>query len=604
MANQPGTSMMRDLRPPDLEMQVRTQSEHGRTRLVYTLNSPSGAVEFAHYTVEGPVFHGSPDKFHSHLRDKIDKLGDRLDVDGSCLLQDGVDRKLENFGRTLWRELFPPELRAAYLKIRQCPGLSWMIVSEEPWIPWELIKPYDASVAGEVLDDDFLAVRFKLTRWLAGKNTPAREIALRSFAALRTAELPAAKSEKRLLEDLKESSPGLAGEAPAFDSTGELLRYLETHDTQLLHFTGHGTHEASQPQESGIPLPDGSVFRPGDLEGPVIGRVRRNQPLIFLNTCWAGQQGWSLTGLGGWAPCWVGVCGCGAFVAPMWPVRDQVALSFARSFYEALAGGASLGEAAWKARNQIYQERSGDPSVLAYVVYGHPHTRVKFGMDSSAEETLSDAGTPRGRRIQWRPHRRRWRPRWLGAASALIVAGLLHLSAAPVFDRLFTMNVTPLPRSLSEIQEQARPKPSSDPPRKTEPTRSSSKTTEVKAGGLRFVVSGGPSNVTYALKQALNRAGRRAVEEELPEGISGWTIKLRLDPPTTTAHADGSSPLVLCRLTAEASAEGPGSAIDLGPMEAVNSQPDGSRACEAATERLADTVVFRFVRELGTKGEQ
>lgn len=599
-ADSAGTSMTRDVRPPDLEMQVRTQSEHGRTRLVYTLNSPTRAVEFSHYVIEGPLFHGSPDEFHSHLRNKIDKLGDRLDVDGSYLLRDGVDRKLENFGRTLWRELIPSELRAAYLKIRQRPGLSWMIVSDEPWIPWELIKPYDSSVAGEVLDDDFLAVQFKLTRWLAGKNTPALEITIRSFAALRTADLPAAKAEKRLLEDLKGSSPGLAGEAPPFDSTGELLSFLETRNDQLLHFTGHGTHEASQPHESGIPLPDGSVFRPGDLEGPVVKRIHQNQPLVFLNTCWAGQQGWSLTGLGGWAPRWVGVCGCGAFVAPMWPVRDQVALSFARVFYGALAGGAPLGEAAWKARNQIYRERSGDPSVLAYSVYGHPHARVTFGVDSSAGENLPVPEEPRAREFQWPARRRRWRPRWIGAAAALIFAAIVHLSADPVLDRLFTMAVTPLPTPLIE----KRPTPASEPSRKAEPARSSRTTTEVKAGGLRFVVSGGSSNLTYALKKALSRVGRRALEEELPAGISGWTLKLRLGPPVTTAHADGSSPLMLCRLTAEASAEGPGSSLDLGPMEAVNSQPDGSRACEAATESLAETVVFRFVRELGTKGEQ
>ncbi len=577
-------------------MRVRTQSEHGRTWLKYTLHSPTGAVDFSHHSVAGPAFHGSPDEFHRYLLSKIEQLGDRLDFDGSYLLNEGVDRKLVSFGRALWRELIPPEICSAYREIRRSVR-SWMIISDEPWIPWELIKPYDASRPEEILDDDFLALQFELTRWLAGRSTPAREIAVRSFAALETADLPQVKEERILLEDLKRSSPGLSGEAPACDSAGEVLGYLETCDVQLLHFMGHGTLAASRADEAGIPLPDGSALRPLDLEGPVATRLLRNQPLVFLNTCWAAQQGWSLTRLGGWASRWVGVCGCSAFVAPMWPVRTQIALSFARAFYEALAGGAPLGEAAWRARNQIFQERSGDPSVLAYVVYGHPYTRVTFGSDSAADE-IPPEGEKKRRPIQW-TRRRRGRPRWIGVAATLIVAGILNLSATPILDRFFTMDVTPLPRSLPLIERQAKPEPASEPPRKTEPARSSSKTTEVKAGGLRFVVSG-PSNLTYALKKALGNAARPLVAD----GISGWTFKVKLDPPSTTSHKEGDAVLVACTLIAEASAEGPGGAIDLGPMNTVNSQSVGSQACEAATERLAEIVVSRFIHELGTKGEQ
>jgi hypothetical protein len=587
----------RDVRPPDLEMQVRTQSEHGRTRLLYTLHSPTGAVEFSHHVVAGPVFQGSPEKFRRHLLQKIEKLGDSLDFDGSFLLAQGVDRKLVNFGRALWRELIPLELRSAYREIRQSVH-SWMIVSDEPWIPWELIKPYDDSRPDDILDDAFLALQFEMTRWLAGETTPAREIAVRSLAALRTADLPQAKAEKRLLEDLVEASPGVTCEAPAFDSAGELLSYLKTSSVELLHFMGHGTHAVSQADESGIPLPDGSAFRPGDLEGPVATQIRRNHPLVFLNTCWAGQQGWSLTHLGGWAFRFIHICGCSAFMAPMWPVRDQIALSFARAFYDAIAGGAPLGKAALEARRHIYQERPGDPSVLAYAVYGHPNAQVTFGDASSAEEILPFAGARKGRSIQWTPRRRRWRPWWSWAAAACLLAGILHLSATAALDRLFPMDVSPLPLTL--LGQRPKPKPKSDTSQAPKSTRpSETKTTEVKVGGLRFAISGGPSNVSYALKQALSRAAKNLPEE----GISGWTIKLKLNPPRMTPHDTGGFPLVACELTAEASAVGPGPSIDLGPVDNINSQTVGSQACVAATERLAETVVSRFVQALGTKGE-
>ncbi len=583
------------VRAPDLEMQVRTKSEHGKTWLKYTLDSPTGAVGFSRYTVAGPVFYGNPDEFHRYFSSKIEQLGDSLDFDGSPLLAEGVDRKLVNLGRVLWRELIPSEIRTAYRDFRQTVH-SWLIISDEPWIPWELIKPYDDSRPEEILDDDFLGLKFELTRWLAGKSTPARELTVHCFAALEVAELPHAREERILLEDLARSSPGLAGQAPPCESADDLLSYLETSEAQLLHFMGHGTQVALRADEAGLPLPDGSSLRPLDLEGPVATQILRNHPLVFQNTCWAGQQGWSLTRLGGWASRWIGICGCSAFVAPMWPVRDQIALSFARAFYGALASGDPLGKAAWKARHQIYQERSGDPSVLAYAVYGHPHMGVRFGVDSSAEEILSIAETPRGRPIQWTRRRSwRWRPWWTWEAAAVILAGLLHLSAEPILDRFFTMDVSPQPISLMAM----RPKPPVKAPQESEPTRSTRAATEVKVGGLRFVVSGGSSQVNSALRTALSSAAKALSAEK----TSGWTVTLRLDPPTITSFEEFGTSMVSCRLTGEISAAGPGAPIDLGSMSKIISQTNEYSACNAASKALAKAVVSELIPNLGTEGE-
>lgn len=597
---QPGTSMTRDVQPPDLVMQVKIDSQPGRTRLVYILDSPAGTAKFFNLTVAGPYLQGSPEEFHRNLLKKFEQLGDSLDVDDSPLLEDGVDRRLVNFGRALWRELIPSELCIAYRDFRQSVH-SWMISSEEPWIPWELMKPYDDSDLENTLDDDFLALRFQITRWLAGKSTPAREIIVRSLAALRTAELPQEKEEMRLLDALAQSIPGRAGAAPPLESARDLLSYLKTCNVQLLHFMGHGIHDASQADESGIPLPDGSSFRPEDLEGPVATQIRRIQPLVFMNTCWAAQQGWSLTRLSGWTSRWIG-CGCSALVAPLWPVRDQIALSFAHTFYNALAGGDPLGEAARKARRQVFRERSGDPSVLAYAVYGHPHARVTFGENSSAEETFSDAGTRRGHPIVWAPRRRRWRwrPWWTWAASAVVLAGILNVSADPLFDRLYHMDVSPLSPTLSMLQKQSKPKPPSEPSRGSEPARSTREVIrETKVGGLRFVVSGGSSQVNSALRTALSNAAK-----DLPkETVSGWTVTLKLDPPTIKQREEFGTSMVSCRLTGEASAQGSGASIDLGPVDKPNSQTDEYIACNAAAKSLAKDIVSGLIQQLETKGE-
>lgn len=358
-------------------MRVRTLSDHGVTRLSYSLHSPEGVVPYFHREIVGPTLQGSPDEYHSQLLQKVEKLRDRRDVDGSPLLRVQIERKMANLGRQLWRELFSSELQHAYREIRQHVH-SWMIISDEPWIPWELVKPYDVSQAGETLDDDFLALRFDLTRWLVGAKTPVSEIEVYRFATIQTAkDLPTAEKEQHLLKKLAELGEDVS---PSVVSASDVLVFLETSEVDLLHFVGHGVFNHGEPDESGIPFPDGSVFRPVDLEGPLATHIGRHRPMVFLNICQTAQQGWSLTRLGGWPTRWVSVCGCGAFVAPMWPVRDQAAVVFAEELYQSLASKVSLGEAARWARLKVREERPSDLSALAYSVYGHPNASVHLAM--------------------------------------------------------------------------------------------------------------------------------------------------------------------------------------------------------------------------------
>jgi hypothetical protein len=377
--------------PPDLEMRVRTFPENGRTRLSYTLQSSTGAAQFFHREIAGPTIQGSPEDYQAHLLQKLGNLADRRDVDRTELLQTEIERKLASLGRQLWRELFPPELQQAYRDFRGSVR-TWLLVSDEPWIPWELIKPFDNSRTGDVIDDDFLALRFELTRWLAGDKVPAPEIGIHRLAAIRTAEdLPQSGEELSFLSDLA-AQMGIELIPQAPDSAEDLLGFLETGGVEALHFLGHGRFIAESPDDSPIPLPDGSLIRPGDLEGPLLTQIGQARPLVILNACWGAQQGWSLTRIGGWAARWVGVAGCGAFVAPLWPVRDQAALAFTRTFYGALARGATLGQAGLEARQHLRETRPGDPSALAYVVYGHPNARVVFGSEEPA--TLPEISVP------------------------------------------------------------------------------------------------------------------------------------------------------------------------------------------------------------------
>ncbi|HSK76941.1 MAG TPA: CHAT domain-containing protein [Thermoanaerobaculia bacterium] len=595
-----------DVRPPDLEMRVRTQSESGRTRLIYTLHSPNGKVPFSHQEIAGPALSGTPEELQRRLLHKIEQLGLRQDVDGSSLLRTELERKLKNLGWDLWRELFPAEIRHAYREIRRHVR-SWMIVSDEPWIPWELIRPYDDSRPEEILDDDFLALRFELTRWLSGDKTPAQHIAVRSLAVFRTADLPHSEPEKEVLTEIVRAHPALRDATPRAGSADRLLSFLETGDAGLLHFIGHGLHDVAQADESGIPFPDRSVLRPADLEGPPATRVGRLRPLVFQNSCWAGQAGWSFTLLGGWAARWVRVCGCGAFVAPLWPSRDKTAFTFARTFYTALERGATLGQAALAARRQVAQERPGDPSALSYTVYGHPNARMWFGeippeISSPPEFSFPEPLPflePEG------PPPRMFGFRRVGIAAAAAIAVFLGSIAGAIpelwkperssggsFSPVEKAGVVVHPKELVvEADRGAQPKGSQEAP----PAGSIPAAEKPLPKGIDFrIFGGGRSEVKYALKQALEKSAKPLVES----GISGWTLTLKLDRLELMAHREAGVLLVACQLTAEVSADGPSPSINLGPVSGIDSQATDSQACEAATGPLAKNALTRFVDTL------
>lgn len=365
--------------PSDLEVRVRLVSDSGWTRLIYTLHSPTGVVPFSHREIMGPDFKGSPEDFHRNLLTQVETLGDGVDMDGTLVLRPDVERKLDGLGRWLWQQLFNHEMQQAYRQFRDLVR-TLLIISDEPWIPWEMIRPYDDR--GEILDDEFFVERFELTRWLAGDRPAPGEIMVRVLACVgQRVGLPLAEAEQELVTGLSRSQE-IRDASPATPGAATLMARLQEGGIGLLHFIGHGTFDPALPNEAGFPLTDGSVFRPSDLHGPVQTQLSRDRPLVFLNACRSGRQGWSWTSLGGWADRWIRGCGCGAFLGPQWEVRDSAAFAFAQSFYGSLGRGETLGMAAKAARKEARKTAPGDPSWLAYAVYGHPNARILFGKHS------------------------------------------------------------------------------------------------------------------------------------------------------------------------------------------------------------------------------
>jgi hypothetical protein len=389
--------------PPDLEIRVTVETRGGETRLAYLLHSSSDRLGFHYHTIPGQPIRSRPEDYQTALLKAIDGLQAGICADGSRALENEVADDLAALGRKLYRELFPPEMRAAYRAFRGVVD-TLLITSDEPWIPWELVRPYDDGPP-EPIDDDFLCSSFRLTRWLTGERGPADAIGVERLACIAAGEVPGEKTlphageELRWLRELAGRHRGIDDRSLPRAAHPEVKARLEKEGIDLVHFVGHGRFDEADPDQSGFLLEDGRSLRPLDLfHGRIRTQVRGRRPLVFLNACQVAQQSYSLTGLGGWAPRWIGDCGCGAFVAPLWTVDDRLAYAFATTFYGALEGGRTFGEAARTARHRVRELDPSRPTWLAFTIYAHPNGRLVLGRrrETPSEEVFarsSDAAT-------------------------------------------------------------------------------------------------------------------------------------------------------------------------------------------------------------------
>jgi hypothetical protein len=316
-----------------------------------------------------------PDQFFERLVERLSgfaaQAGADLPGDEALRMEDEV----ADLGVELYEQLFPAPLRQVYweLKARRDDGElnNLLIVSDEPWIPWELVKPYDV-VDGRDVEDDHLAGAWCMSRWLAGAAVP-------SDLNIRAARLVAPMMDLDFVVKEIQYFDSLAARqieiAPPITTRAQFLELAEQGGAQLFHFASHGNYNQAFVDESPIVL-EGEPLFPSDLTRRRARGLRRERPLIFLNTCHGARVGFNLTGLGGWAQRLVDQLGVTAFVGTLWEVHDELASQFAQLFYEELWAGKTLGEAFFSARRQLRAMQSANPTWLAYTLYGDPNSRV------------------------------------------------------------------------------------------------------------------------------------------------------------------------------------------------------------------------------------
>jgi hypothetical protein len=323
---------------------------------------------------ETPPFTGDRQQYVEHIYEEIEQrwLSNAAD-------QENFAAELRAIGGTLFDQLIPAGLQPLLWQHRDAIT-SIMVLSEEPFIPWELVHLH---APGEGIRGDelyFLGQR-GLVRWLHQAGWPTQQLRLRPGKGRYVIPhyphpayaLPEAEAEEAFLRDELKAKRV----PPTAQAVRALLQKPGTLD--LLHFAGHG--EASHGNSANAQLLlegrlENDDYLPEYLSATTVEQYAyfgKNASLVVLNACQVGRAGYQLTGIGGFAQAFL-LRGAGAFVGTLWSVGDHPARTFTETFYQHLLAGATLAEATTAAREQA--RLAGDATWLAYAVYGHPYARA------------------------------------------------------------------------------------------------------------------------------------------------------------------------------------------------------------------------------------
>ncbi|MBE2194726.1 MAG: CHAT domain-containing protein [Anaerolinea sp.] len=403
--------------PPDLTILIAHQPlPGGRVQLRFTLHSHLPQVGVYHRDVGEVTLHRAPDQWFEEVLNQID-----LAYRGGS----GAERKLRRLGNTLWDQLTPEAFKSLYWRTRDHIQ-TIQIVTDDPWILWEMLRPYRETDEGSE-EDKFLCERFALTRWLRGAP-PMPQIRLHESRVLGAS--PSESPLPAALEEIQFVGTTLAGagiHAIALEPRKEqLLDQLEHGGFDHLHIASHGGVSPAGGDLGAILLADGELS-PLEISGQTL-RFGRDHPLVFVNACQSGQLGASLTRLGGWAERFLSA-GCSAFVGALFPVTDESALRFSQVFYTELCGGKSVAESCRGARAAIRD--SGDPTWIAYALYADPHAKAVIEPVEAAE-----GDSPQGEKLTLSSAAERAVQH--GAQRAVQI-GLNHLDSTLFFEGLLTL---------------------------------------------------------------------------------------------------------------------------------------------------------------------
>ena len=296
----------------------------------------------------------------------------------------------------------PKNFKDAYERLAKAGTLKTiLIVSDEPYIPWELMVPpttREQRIQG--IERDPIGVAHAVGRWVSDENIapPARLRIARVLVVApdytNTDLKPLAQSE----EEARYLKRRLRATVLSPNVYATITGSLKAQPPDLFHFIGHGNSSPDAPAQC-LHLEDKDSLKPDVVFGePAFQTAFAKQtPFVFLNACEVGQQTLALGGPAGFVPTFIGLF-ASSVIAPLWSVRDSLAHEVAQALYDAAIPDAGppvpVAEVLRGIRARAYRgANAGEDSYAAYCFYGDPHFVIEATPVQSAPAVSRAGGT-------------------------------------------------------------------------------------------------------------------------------------------------------------------------------------------------------------------
>jgi CHAT domain len=291
------------------------------------------------------------------------------------------EERAEGFGQLLYEKYAPDVFKSAYWALFDKLGNKFhtiQIYSDNPQIPWELMIPVRKGSPQQT----FLGLDYSIARWHVTDDGIQRDRPPGKEALQRMVVIAPHYTGARALNAEATEVQGLArlnGYSAVNGNLNALRALLHDPPQGIVHFAGHGELSPTLGDFS-ILLEDGELDTTGYRR--MINADSSNHPFFFFNACDVGEEKHTGNFVDGWAPA-VLDAGASGYIGALFPVDDKVAADFSLQFYQHLQdemqnGTADVSATLEQTRREIYQ-RTGNPTALAYVLYGDTNLRFVKG---------------------------------------------------------------------------------------------------------------------------------------------------------------------------------------------------------------------------------
>jgi hypothetical protein len=252
------------------------------------------------------------------------------------------------------------------------PLRSILIVSQEPYLPWEIMVPQRRRKGLPLETRAALGAEFAIGRWVTSQyDSPPQKIAISQTYIV----APQYPPERKLAKAEEEVQTVKDCFSPAEIITPALVvniaGKLAPCDTTLLHFVCHGKSGFPQSIALEQDKEELSCWQLAALDD-FTSSFSKARTFVFLNACEVGRTIPSLVGVGGFGNAFVDI-GASGVIAPLWSVEDNIAHQVAENFYASVKKDPStpFADILRGIRQNAYTGAAED-TWAAYCFYGDP----------------------------------------------------------------------------------------------------------------------------------------------------------------------------------------------------------------------------------------